>query len=115
MQRESAQRKGPPLRGGPFFSLMRGSSLRRRSAPGRSGGFFVVVRVDLGVFRPLGGKLVLGEASVHRAGLDAGVAVDALVRVDVELLDRVVIGLVRRRVDAVDGANLDARVVLLAD
>src|SRR6185312_11699624 len=78
-------------------------------------GLLEVVRVDLRVFRPLGRELVLGEARVHRAGLDAGVAVDALVRVDEQLLDRVVVGLVRRRVDAVDGANLDARVVLLAD
>src|SRR5206468_3567182 len=31
------------------------------------------------------------------------------------LLDVVVIGLVRRRVDAIDGTNLDARVVLLAN
>src|SRR6476659_8328961 len=61
-----------------------------------------VVRVDL------------GEFGVHRAGLDAGIAVDALVGVDVELLDVVVIGLVRRRVDAVDGTDLDARVVLLS-
>src|SRR3954447_16893050 len=64
---------------------------------------------------PLVGDLVLGEAGVDRAGLDAGVAVDALLRVDVELLDVVVVGLVGRRVDAVDRTDLDARVVLLPD
>src|SRR5436309_15201287 len=74
-----------------------------------------VVRVLLDVVRPLVRDLVLGEAGVHRAGLDARVAVDALLRIDVELLDVVVVGLVRRGVDAVDRANLDARVVLLPD
>ena len=47
----------------------------------------VVVGVDLGVLLPLVGQLVLGEAGVDRAGLDAGVAVDALLGVDVEHLD----------------------------
>ena len=42
--------------------------------------------VVLGVFGPLGGELVLGEAGVDGAGLDAGVAVDALVRVDLVVL-----------------------------
>ena len=32
------------------------------------------------------GELVLGEAGVDRAGLDAGIAVDALVGIDEELL-----------------------------
>ena len=61
------------------------------------------------------GELVLGEARVDRARLDAGVAVDALLGVDVEHLDLVVVGLVGRRVDAVDRADLDAGVVLGAD
>src|SRR3954466_4453768 len=65
--------------------------------------------------RPLVGQLVFGEAGVDRACLDAGVAVDAFLGVDVELLDVVVVGLVRRRVDAVDGTHLDARVVLGPD
>ena len=50
-----------------------------------------VVGVDLRVLLPLVGELVLGEARVHRAGLDAGVAVDALLGVDVEHLGRVVV------------------------
>ena len=69
----------------------------------------------LGEVGPLVGELVLGEAGVDGAGLDAGVAVDALVRVDEEHLDLVVVGLVGRRMDAVDGADLDAGVVLGSD
>src|SRR4051794_2060329 len=45
---------------------------RSGSAPG------VVLRVALREAGPLVGQLVLGEAGVHGAGLDAGVAVDAL-------------------------------------
>ena len=75
----------------------------------------VVLRVDLREPLPLVGQLVLGEARVDRAGLDAGVAVDALLGVDEELIDLVVVGLVRRRVDAVDGADLDTGVVLHSD
>jgi putative transposase len=78
-------------------------------------GLLVVVRVDLDVVLPLVGQLVLGEAGVDRAGFDAGVAVDALLGVDVELDDRVVVGLVGRRVDAVDGTDLHAGVVLRVD
>src|SRR3954465_7619303 len=74
-----------------------------------------VLRVDLAEALPLVGHLVLGEARVDRARLDAGVAVDALLRVDVELLDGVVVGLVRSRMDAVDRADLGAGVVLLSD
>src|SRR5436305_11771179 len=83
-------------------------TLRRRS-------LFVVVRVDLRVPLPLVRQLVLREAGVDRASLYARIAVDALVGIDVEHLDRVVIGLVGRRMDAVDRADLDAGVVLGAD
>src|SRR5437588_4479085 len=75
----------------------------------------VVLRVRLRVLLPLVRELVLREAGIDRAGLDAGVAVDALVGVDVEHLDGVVVGLVRGRVDAVDRADLDTRVVLGPD
>src|SRR5689334_7536877 len=95
-------------RPGPTDSPLQVKRLRRGLA-------LVVLGVDLGVLGPLGRKLVLGEAGVDRAGLDAGIAVDALVGVDVEHLDRVVVRLVGRRVDAVDGTDLDTRVVLLAD
>jgi hypothetical protein len=75
----------------------------------------VVVGVELRVLRPLVGELVLGEAGVHGTCLDARVAVDALLRVDVKHLDRVVVRLVGGRVDAVDGADFDAGVVLGSD
>src|SRR4051812_24107978 len=87
---------------------------RRVTRKGRSA-TLEVLDVDLGEPLPLVGQLVLGEARVDRARLDAGVAVDALLRVDVELLHLVVVRLLRRRMDAVDRAHLDARVVLRAD
>src|SRR3954453_14417381 len=74
-----------------------------------------VLRVLLREGGPLVGQLVLGEAGVHRACLDAGVAVDALLWIYVELLDAVVVRLVGRGVDAVHRAHLDARVVLGSD
>src|SRR3954454_5086708 len=74
-----------------------------------------VLGVHDGEALPLLGQLVLGEARIHRAGLDASVAVDALLGVDVQLLNAFVVGLVRRRVDAVHRAHLDAGVVLGAD
>src|SRR5262245_22153240 len=51
----------------------------RRSAP------LVIVGVDLSVLLPLVWELVLGEAGVDGARLDARVAVDALLGIDVEL------------------------------
>jgi hypothetical protein len=57
---------------------------------------------------PLVRDLVFGEDCVNGAGLDARVAVDALLRVDVEHLDGVVVGLVGRGMDAIDRAHLDA-------
>src|SRR3954468_16133073 len=88
-------------------------------APSRNGLPALLVREVLRVLLreggPLVGQLILGEAGVDRACLDAGVAVDALLRVDVELLDVVVVGLVWSWVDAVHRADLDAGVVLLPD
>src|ERR1035438_6297397 len=56
-----------------------------------------------------GGDILLGEDGVHRAGIDAGAAIDALVRIDVD--HAVLVDLV----DAVDRAHLDARLVLEVD
>ena len=64
---------------------------------------------------PLGRQLVLGEDRVDRAGGDAGVAVDALVGVDVEHLLLGELGLLGGRVDAVDRADFGAGVVLGPD
>src|SRR4029453_8248073 len=58
------------------------------------------------------GDLELGEDGVDRARLDAGVAVDAQLGIDVELFGRLEVGIARLRVDAVDRTDLDARVVL---
>jgi hypothetical protein len=49
------------------------------------------------------------------AGLDAGIAVDALLWIDVELVDLLVVGLIGGGMDAVHWADLDARVVLDSD
>ena len=56
-----------------------------RGAAGPPSLALVVVGVDLGVPLPLVGELVLGEAGIDRAGLDARVAVDALLGIDVQL------------------------------
>src|SRR5215468_6306767 len=68
----------------------------------------VPVRVDLLEVRPLLGKVGLVEDRVDRALGDARAAVDALVRVDVQELGRRVLGLLLRRVDAVDRTHFDA-------
>jgi hypothetical protein len=59
--------------------------------------------------------LDFGEDRVHRTHPAAGIAVDAFLRVDEQLLGFGEAGLVRSRVDAVDGTDLDARRVLLPD
>ena len=69
-------------------------------------------RVELERVGELLGHLEVGEDRVDRAGLDAGVAVDADLGVDVELLGRLEVGRARLRMDAVDGTDLDAGVVL---
>src|SRR5690242_12207815 len=70
---------------------------------------FEIVGVDLDEIAPLLRDLVFGKDRVHRAGIDAGAAVDALVRVDVVHVRRVV------RVNTVDRANLDAGGVFYVD
>src|SRR5262249_40748246 len=75
----------------------------------------VVVRVALRIAGPLLRELILGEARVNRTRLDAGIAVDALLGVDIEHLDAVVVRLVGGRVDAIDRADFDAGVVLGSD
>jgi hypothetical protein len=64
---------------------------------------------------PLGWHLVLRRDRIDGTGLDAGVAVDALVGVYVELLSLRETGLLSRRMDAVDGANLGAAQILRPD
>src|ERR1700733_9204086 len=78
-------------------------------------GALVVVRVHARILLPLVGQLVLGEAGVDRAGLDAGVAVDAFLRIYVQLGLVVEARLVLGRMDAVDRTDLHAREVLGTD
>src|SRR5215211_2522272 len=58
------------------------------------------------------GNIEVGEDRVHRARLDAGVAVDADLGIDVELLSGLEVRRPRPRMDAIHRADLDARVVL---
>ena len=68
----------------------------------------VVLRVDLLVDLQRPGQVTGREDRVDRAGVRAGAAVDAGVRVDVEHLGAAEVRLVRRRVDAVDRADRHA-------
>ncbi len=71
-------------------------------------------RVDLG--EPLLGgiELVVGQDRLDRARVGAGAAVDAGLRIDVQHLGGGELGLVRRGVDAVHGADRDAARVVAA-
>ena len=68
-----------------------------------------VIGVDLDELLPFGRDLVLRKDGVHRAGIHAGTAIDALVGIDVVHVCRVV------GVDAVDRADLDTGCVLDAN
>ena len=61
----------------------------------------VVRGIDLRVVPPLRGQLVLGKDRVDRTRLHAGVAIDALLRIDEQLLGLFITGLVGRTGDAV--------------
>src|SRR4051812_20064625 len=87
----------------------------RRPQGASARGALEVVGVERDVLLPLLRHLVLGSDRVDGAGLHAGVAIDALIGIYEELLRRVEPGLVRGRMDAVDGADLHARGVLGAD
>jgi hypothetical protein len=69
------------------------------------------VLVVLGdVLLPLVRRLLLRKDRLHRAGVDAEAAVDALLGMDVELLPVLVLA-----VDAIDRAHIHARDVLHPD
>lgn len=76
---------------------------------------FVVIQIDLDVLVPLGGYIFLLIDGFHGTFIDAERAVDACIRIDVELIGRSEIGFVLRRVDAVNGANLDTGCVLCSN
>src|SRR3954452_13669925 len=81
------------------------ASAARRSRP-------VVGSVAFDVVVPFRRDGVLGRDGIDRAGLDAGVAVDAFGGVDVQLIGLGETRLVRPRMDAVDWAHLDTGGVL---
>src|SRR5437867_9886024 len=111
-RRGSPRPGGPPSRAGPpdppvslsAAALLARSERALRGATGR----IRVVDEELGVagdvVLPFRRDVVPGEDGVHGAGGQAGVAVDALVRVDEQLLLALV--------DAVDRALVDAGAVL---
>jgi len=55
----------------------------RRARPSLPPHLLEVVGIDLDEVPPLGRDLVFGEDRVHRAGIDARAAIDALVGIDV--------------------------------
>jgi len=74
-----------------------------------------VVSIDLSESLQFLRDLVAREDGIYGTGRHAGIAVDALVGIDVQMFDGVVAGLVGCGVNAVDGTDLDARVVLRPD
>ena len=75
----------------------------------------VVVSVDLDVLLPFCWDLVLSETGVDWTCLYACVAVNTFLGIDVELRSIVIVRRIRRRMDTVDWAHFDTRVVLGAD
>ena len=74
-----------------------------------------VCSVLLGEVRPFLGQIVLGEDCRHRAGRNARAAIDALNRIDEQLIGGGVIGFVFLGVDAIDRASVHTGGVLGAD
>ena len=74
-----------------------------------------MVQVDLDVLFPLSREVFLGEDGLDWAFVDAEATVDAGARVDVELGGGGEVFFVFGRVDAVDGADIDAGGVFGSD
>src|ERR1051325_1284366 len=74
-----------------------------------------MLRVDFDEVLPLFRRLVERENRLHRTRRNAGAAVDALVRMDEQLVRTFELGLVLPRMDAVDRADIDTGGVLRAD
>ena len=73
---------------------------------------FEIVGVELDEVLPLRGDGALLEDRREGAGWLTGAAVDALLGVDIEQLDRLEVRLALRRVNAVNRADIDTRGVL---
>lgn len=76
---------------------------------------FVVLGVDLYIVVPKIRDIVFGKDRFHRTNGDTGAAIDACHRIDVQHPDRLKIGLVFSRMDAIDRARIETCSVLHVD
>lgn len=74
-----------------------------------------MIGVDLDIFGPLFGDIFVPEDGFDGAGRLAGSAIDAFIGVDIEHFSGLVFGFILARVDAIDGADIDAGGILGAD
>ena len=82
--------------------------LRHRRLDRKRSGLTAEDRVDVDERQLIDGQLAVGHDRTDGTGADTRSAVDTGLRVDVKHLGGQEIGLVGRRVDAVDGAGVDA-------
>jgi len=76
---------------------------------------FEVIGVDLGEVGPLLGEVVEREDGRDRAHRNAGAAIDAFDRVDIDHFDAGEVGFVLLGVDAIHGTGVDAGSVFRSD
>jgi hypothetical protein len=74
-----------------------------------------VVGVNLNVILPLFRDVFVAKDSFDRTGRLTGAAINAFVRIDIEMLDDVEIRFVLARVNAIHRANVNTRRILGAD
>src|SRR5262249_9135618 len=75
----------------------------------QAAGLFIVVGVDLGEVLPLLGQIIFSEDRLDGAGRLASSAVDALGWVNVEHFRALEIGFILARMNAINGADVNAR------
>jgi hypothetical protein len=76
---------------------------------------FVVVGIDLEIVLPLLWDSAFFKDGSHGTGRLTGATINALVRVNIQLIILIVIGLTRGGMDAINGANIDTWAVLHID
>jgi hypothetical protein len=74
-----------------------------------------VIGVDLNIIPPLLGHIFIAVNRFHRAGGLTRAAIDAFIRIDVQMFNRLEIRLILARVNAIYWANVNARGVFCAD
>jgi hypothetical protein len=74
-----------------------------------------VIGVDLYIIPPLLGHIFIAINRFHRAGGLTRAAIDALIRIDVEMVNGLEIRLILARMNAIYRANVNARGVFCAD